>query len=112
MLPRLRQHDRAYPDAQQLQNLVAAGQPGYGLQAIGEGRDSPGSAMLLRELQRPDPRPLWVSIWGGANTLAQALHTLRRTQPASAVAQAVQRLRVYTISDQDDTGRLAAPRVP
>ena len=41
---------------------------------------------------------------GGANTLAQALHTLRRTQPAAAVAQAVQRLRVYTISDQDDTG--------
>lgn len=104
VLPRLRQHDRAYPDAQQLQHLVAAGQPGYGLQAIGEGRDSPGSAMLLRELQRPDPRPLWVTVWGGANTLAQALHTLRRTQPAAAVAQAVQRLRVYTISDQDDTG--------
>ncbi|MEO3693565.1 DUF1593 domain-containing protein [Roseateles paludis] len=104
VLPRLRQHDRAYPDAQQLQSLVAAGQPGYGLQAIGEGRDSAGSALLLRELLRPDPRPLWVPVWGGANTLAQALHTLRRTQAPEAVAQAVKRLRVYTISDQDDTG--------
>ena len=74
------------------------------MQAIGEGRDTPGSTLLLRELQRPDPRPLWVSVWGGVNTLAQALHTLRRTQPPEAVAQAVQRLRVYTISDQDDAG--------
>jgi hypothetical protein len=61
VLPRLRQHDPAYPAAPELLTLVAAGQPGYGLQAIGEGRDTPGSALLLRELLRPYPRPLWVS---------------------------------------------------
>lgn len=104
VLPRLREHDRAYPDASQLLALVASGQPGYGMQAIGEGRDSPGSALLLRELDRPDPRPLWISVWGGPNTLAQVLLTLRRTRSPEAVAQAVQRLRVYAISDQDDTG--------
>jgi len=58
----------------------------------------------LRELERPDPRPLWVSVWGGANTLAQALHSLQRTRSTEAVSQAVRRLRVYAISDQDDTG--------
>jgi hypothetical protein len=103
-LPSLRRHDPAYPSAAQLLARVAPGQPGYGLQAIGEGRDTPGSELLLRELERPDARPLWVSVWGGANTLAQALHTLQRTRPPQAVAQAVQRLRVYAISDQDDTG--------
>jgi len=102
-LPRLRQHDPAYPDAAQLLARVAPGQPGYGLQAIGDGRDTLGSELLLRELERPDPRPLWVSVWGGANTLAQALHRLQRTRPPEAVAAAVKRLRVYTISDQDDT---------
>lgn len=103
-LPSLRRHDAAYPDTAQLLARVAPGQPGYGLQAIGDGRDTPGSELLLRELERPDTRPLWVSVWGGANTLAQALHTLQRTRPPQAVAQAVRRLRVYTISDQDDTG--------
>jgi hypothetical protein len=104
VLPRLRRHDPAYPDAAQLLARVASGQPGYGLKAIGDGRDTPGSALLLRELQRPDPRPLWVSVWGGANTLAQALHSLQRTRPPEAVAQAVKHLRVYAISDQDDSG--------
>ncbi|WP_458232357.1 nucleoside hydrolase-like domain-containing protein [Roseateles sp. P5_E8] len=104
VLPRLRQHDRAYPDAAQLLARVASGQPGYGLQAIGDGRDTPGSELLLRELERPDARPLWVSVWGGANTLAQALHSLRRTRTKEVVDTAVSRLRVYTISDQDDSG--------
>jgi hypothetical protein len=104
VLPRLREHDPAYPDAAQLLARVASGQPGYGLQAVGAGRDSPGSALLLHELEQPDPRPLWVSVWGGANTLAQALFTLRQTHTPQATAQAVRRLRVYAISDQDDTG--------
>ena len=104
VLPRLRQHDAAYPDAVQLLARVAPGQPGYGLQAIGDGRNSPGAELLIRELDRPDPRPLWVSVWGGANTLAQALHHLQRTRPKAAVDAAVSRLRVYAISDQDDTG--------
>jgi hypothetical protein len=43
VLPRLRQHDPRYPPATELLTRVAAGQPGYGLQAIGEGRDTPGS---------------------------------------------------------------------
>jgi len=104
VLPRLRQHDAAYPDAVQLLARVAPGQPGYGLQAIGDGRNSPGAELLIRELDRPDPRPLWVSVWGGANTLAQALHTLQRTRPKEAVDAAVSRLRIYAISDQDDSG--------
>jgi hypothetical protein len=104
VLPRLRRHDPRYPLASELLARVAAGQPGYGLQAIGEGRDTPGSALLLRELLRPDPRPLWVSVWGGANTLAQALHRLRRSHSAAEVDAVVRRLRVYTISDQDDSG--------
>lgn len=102
--PQLRRHDPAYPGAAQLLALVAAGQPGYGLQATGDGHDTPGSDLLRRELERPDPRPLWVSLWGGANTLAQALQQLQRSHPPEAVAQLVRRLRVYAISDQDDAG--------
>ena len=104
VLPQLRDHDAAYPEADVLRARVVAGQAGYGMRAVGQGRGSPGSELLRRELERDDPRPLWVSVWGGANTLAQALQDLRRTRTPGAVAAAVGRLRVYAISDQDDSG--------
>lgn len=55
-------------------------------------------------MERDDPRPLWICIWGGANTLAQALIDLRSTHPAAETERVVQRLRVYASSDQDDAG--------
>lgn len=42
--------------------------------------------------------------WGGANTLAQALIDARATLGSAALAQLVAKLRVYSISDQDDAG--------
>jgi hypothetical protein len=35
------------------------------LKAVGEVHDTLGSELLRREIERPDPRPLWVSVWGG-----------------------------------------------
>ena len=43
-------------------------------------------------------------MWGGANTLAQALSHARDTRPPRGLAALVAKLRVYTISDQDDAG--------
>ena len=55
-------------------------------------------------MRRDDPRPLWVSVWGGANTLAQALLDARAQLSPDQLSRVVARLRVYTISDQDDAG--------
>jgi hypothetical protein len=100
----LEQHEPGFPTGEHLLSLVTAGLPRYGLQAVGEGHDSPGSEQLIRAIDRPDPRPLWVPVWGGPNVLAQALWKIRATRPADALARAVAQLRVYTISDQDDSG--------
>src|SRR5215510_2429082 len=72
--------------------------------AVGDGRMTPGAEAIIRAADSTDPRPLWVSIWGGANTLAQALWQVRATRPASDLQRIVEKLRVYTISDQDDAG--------
>ena len=97
-------HAPGYPTAKHLLSLVTEGQPIYGLAGIGKGKDSPGSDLIIRALESSDPRPLWVTVWGGANTLAQALLTIRdRSSPAEA-QRLISKLRVYTISDQDDTG--------
>src|SRR5690349_19032877 len=74
------------------------------MEAVGVGRMTPGAELMVRAVDRPDPRPLWVTVWGGANTLAQALWYVRETRTPEEVERFVSKLRVYTISDQDDSG--------
>jgi Protein of unknown function (DUF1593) len=104
VLPNLRKHDAAYPDAEAVLALVKKGQPGYGMKAIGEGKDSEGSDWIIKVLEENDQRPLWVSVWGGANTLAQALYKIKNSKSEQQANQLLQKLRIYTISDQDDSG--------
>jgi hypothetical protein len=100
----LLKHSAAYPAAGELETLVKEGQPGYGMAGVGAGRDSEGSNWIIRALDSEDPRPLWVAVWGGPNTLAQALRELRATRTPAALDRLLGKLRVYTISDQDDSG--------
>ena len=97
-------HEPGFPTADALTKLVLSGQDSYGMAAVGEGKMTPGAEAIVRAADSTDPRPLWVSIWGGANTLAQALWQVRATRPAADLQRFVEKLRVYTISDQDDAG--------
>ena len=97
-------HATGWPQAKALDAVVRSGQPGYGMVSVGLGKTSPGAAELEAAIQRDDPRPLWVCLWGGANTLAQALMDIRKSVSAARLDALVKRLRVYSISDQDDAG--------
>jgi hypothetical protein len=74
------------------------------MEAVGEGKDSEGSEWIIKVLEEDDPRPVWVSVWGGPNTLAQALWKIRETKSRREARRLISKLRVYTISDQDDSG--------
>lgn len=100
----LEKHEPGFPTGAHLLSLVTEGLPVYGMEGVGEGKDSPGSELLIRALDRADPRPLWVPVWGGPSVLAQALWKIRATRSPDALAKAVAQLRAYTISDQDDSG--------
>lgn len=102
--PKLLLHAQGWPTAQRLSALIAAGQPEYGMAAVGEGKLTAGAQAIIQAADARDARPLWVSVWGGANTLAQALWTVRATRSADQLAAFVSKLRVYSISDQDDAG--------
>ncbi len=97
-------NEPGFPTAEYLQERISQGLPIDGMKAVGEGRDSPGSELLIRAADRTDARPLWVTVWGGPNTLAQALWKVRATRSPQALEQFVSRLRVYAISDQDNSG--------
>jgi hypothetical protein len=98
-------HAKGWPAADDLDRRVFAGQPGYGIAATGQGKTSAGSMALVQAIEREDDRPLWICIWGGANTLAQALIDLRTAHTPPDLERLVARLRVYSISDQDDAGQ-------
>jgi len=102
--PNLLKHATGFPTADALRAVVTTGQPTYGMAAVGPARMSPGAELIIEAADRNDPRPLWISVWGGANTLAQALLHVRATRTPAQLAQFVSKLRVYTISDQDDAG--------
>jgi hypothetical protein len=97
-------HEGGFPAADRLQALVCEGQPVAGLEGIGHGRDTSGSRRIIEAVEAADPRPVWVAVWGGVNTLAQALQTIRETKSAGEAKRLIARVRVYTISDQDNTG--------
>jgi hypothetical protein len=100
----LRAHAPGFPDPAALKAVVATGQTGFGMDAVGTDKQTAGADLILRAADRSDPRPLWIAVWGGANTLAQALLQARATRDAAAMAALVGKLRVYSISDQDDAG--------
>jgi hypothetical protein len=102
--PNLLLHAKGWPSPEDLDRLVATGQPAYGLAATGTDKMSPGAEAILRAAAGDDPRPLWICIWGGANTLAQALLHARVTRPPAHLEKLIAKLRVYSISDQDDAG--------
>ncbi len=104
--PNLLRHDAAFPAASALKRIVASGQPHYGMAAVGKGRSTQGSDLLLRSIERSvsADRPLYIGLWGGANTLAQALSDLTAGRNAADVAMLTGHLIVYAISDQDDAG--------
>ncbi len=97
-------HEPGYPSTDLLNSLVSNGPPVYGMNGVGEGKDSLGSRALITALKSEDPRPLWVSVWGGAYTLAQALWEIRNSETSERSCALIEKLRIFTISDQDDTG--------
>jgi hypothetical protein len=93
-----------YPSLQSLLEMVTTGPALYGKEALQLGVPlSPGARLLVERLKESE-KPLWVLCWGGTNVLAQALDHIKQNTLAAEGECLRTRLRVYAISDQDDTG--------
>ncbi|MFC2147780.1 nucleoside hydrolase-like domain-containing protein [Bacteroidota bacterium] len=102
--PNLLKHESGFPTPENLLTLVKEGLPVYGMGGVGDGMDSVGSEWIIKVLEEDDDRSLWISVWGGANTLAQSLYKINKTKNKKEAKRLISKLRVYTISDQDDSG--------
>ncbi len=112
VLPNLKQHATGWHEPDDLRSLVAAGQPGYGIAATGPSQSTPGSRLIIKAVERDDPRPLWVVVNAGSNTLAQALIDYRAQHAPAEVDAFVARLRVFENGAQDDAGAWICAEFP
>lgn len=97
-------HEKGFPTEQYLNSITKSALPEFGMDAIGKGKDSEGSEWIIKVIDKEDKRPVWIPVWGGANCLAQALWKVRMTRSPEDLQKFVSKIRMYTISDQDDTG--------
>jgi hypothetical protein len=102
--PNLLKHEKDFPTYEDLVPKVKRGLAVYGMEGVGASHDSEGSDWIVNVLEKKDDRPVWFAVWGGTNTLAQALWKIQHTQRAAAAEKLYKKIRIYTNTDQDDTG--------
>lgn len=108
----LRIHANGWSDPEDLKKRVAAGQKGYGTGDIGKGKSSEGSDLIIKVLSMDDPRPVWVVVNAGSNTLAQALIDYQENHSKEKVDALVAKLRVFENGAQDNAGAWICSRFP
>lgn len=113
VLPRLKKHAAGYPDLDYLLSLVKRGQAKSNMDGVGEGKDSPGSELIISAVDKAgDKRPVWVAAWGGMNTVAQAVWKVKHTRTEKELERFINKLRIYDVLGQDDAGAWIAHNFP
>jgi lysophospholipase L1-like esterase len=102
--PNLLLHQSGYPSADHLLERIKRGNPHRGVTRLGAGHDTEGSNWIISMVDKPDPRPLNVAVWGGSTDLAQALWRVRHERSPEELRQFISKLRVHAITHQDNTG--------
>jgi len=105
-------HAPGYPVADSLKNLIKKGNSNYSMTDVGDGKSTDGSNHIIKVVDRNDSRPVWICVWGGTNTLAQALWDVKRTRTPEELAKFISKIRIYDIGGQDDCGAWMAHNFP
>ena len=96
-----RQEIGYWPSPKYLRDRILFGSLNRGKKYIGDDNDSPGSELIIKLADEEDPRPLWVTVWGGGNTVAQSIYRIKKDRSAEQFKTFLCKIRVYTITDQD-----------
>ncbi|PQE33394.1 cellulose-binding protein [Rutstroemia sp. NJR-2017a WRK4] len=93
-----------YPASASILPKVHSGHPVYGLAALDMTPSDAALALVNSVDATTADHPIWLAIWGGAAVLAESLQHVSQTRNSSSLATFISKLRVYSISDQDDAG--------
>jgi hypothetical protein len=96
-----RQEIGYWPSPKYLRDRTMFGSLTGGASSLGSNHDSPGSNLIIKLADEDDPRPIWVTVWGGGNTLAQSIWRVKQDRTAEQLKAFLHKVRIYTITDQD-----------
>jgi hypothetical protein len=103
----LKKHDPMYPPPDKLREVTFEGRNGTwgkkGTVNIGEGKDSEASEALIAIVDRPDPRPVYIGVWGDCSVVAQAVWKVQNTRSKAELDDFLSKLRIHQIATQDGT---------
>ncbi|MDZ7924591.1 MAG: DUF1593 domain-containing protein [Marinagarivorans sp.] len=101
-----------FPTPEYLRSISVPGQTGYGMGGVGAGKDSPGSELIIKAVDKDDPRPVWTTCWGGCNTIAQAVWKVQNTRTKAELDKFISKIRVYDVLGQGEAGNWLAQTFP
>ena len=90
-----------WPSAQYLRDRTMFGSMYRGTARLAEKNNSKGSDLIVKLADEEDDRPIWVTFWGGGNTLAQSIWQVQQTRSESELKAFLHKVRAYAITDQD-----------
>jgi hypothetical protein len=90
-----------WPSIDYLRLRTVLGSTKMGMKFIGDGNDSEGSNAIIKMADENDERPIWISVWGGGNTFAQAIWRVQKERTPEQLKAFLRKFRIYTITDQD-----------
>lgn len=113
VLPNLKKHSDGFPEADFLKSVVKRGQVVSNMIGVGEGKDSPGSELIISAIDKKDDcRPVWLAAWSGMNTIAQAIWKVHNSRTPEEFKKFASRVRIYDVLGQDDAGAWIAKNFP
>lgn len=98
-----------WPSAKYLRERTMYGSKKRGLEHIGADNVSPGSEWIINLANETDDRPLWICIWGGGNTLAQAVWSVQQQRTPKELRAFLNKVHAYAITDQDRDLKAGTP---
>ena len=96
-----RQEIGYWPSAQYLRDRTMFGSMRMGMSFVGAANNSDGSNLIIKLADEDDDRPIWVTFWGGGNTLAQSIWQVKQTRSEAELKTFLHKIRAYAITDQD-----------
>lgn len=90
-----------WPSPEYLRERTMTGSKHRGIEFIGEDNDSPGSNLIITQADEEDERPLWITVWGGGNTVAQSIWRVKHDRSETELKAFLRKIPVYAITDQD-----------
>lgn len=96
-----RQEIGYWPSAQYLRERTMFGSMHMGMSFVGAENNSDGSNLIIKLADEDDDRPIWVTFWGGGNTLAQSIWQVQQIRNEAELKTFLHKIRAYAITDQD-----------